>query len=185
MGICCTAALWHGCGTARVGRGGRGWLAGAASAHAGQRVSGAHHGANITYSCNTLHRRNHRWHALLVRGQSALVGGVACAPSCGMVDWLSAAYCGGQAAGARSIFAYGVLPATMPRFISYLLYRWEETIRATVVIGLVGAGGLGRLLTNQLVSFNYQGVLTTLIIFVSITFAVDLVSALARSAFRG
>lgn len=133
----------------------------------------------------TLHGRNHRWHALLVRGQSALVGGVACAPSCGMVDWLSAAYCGGQAAGARSIFAYGVLPATMPRFISYLLYRWEETIRATVVIGLVGAGGLGRLLTNQLVNFNYQGVLTTLIVFVSITFAVDLVSALARSAFRG
>ena len=82
------------------------------------------------------------------------------------------------------VFAYGVYPATFPRFISYLLYRWEEAIRATVVIGLVGAGGLGRLLTEQLISFNYQGVLTTLIVFVGLTFAVDLISAAARSAYR-
>lgn len=88
-------------------------------------------------------------------------------------------------ADGRQVFAYAVLPATFPRFISYLLYRWEETIRATVVIGLVGAGGLGRLLTEQLVSFNYQGMLTTLVVFVGITFAVDLVSALARRSFRG
>ena len=82
------------------------------------------------------------------------------------------------------VFAYGVLPATFPRFIGYLLYRWEETIRATVVIGLVGAGGLGRLLTQQLVSFNYQGMLTTLVVFVMITFVVDLVSTVARRSFR-
>ena len=82
------------------------------------------------------------------------------------------------------IFTYGVLPPTFPRFISYMLYRWEETIRATVVIGLVGAGGLGRLLTEQLIGFNYQGVLTTLIVFVGLTFLIDLISATARRAFR-
>lgn len=82
------------------------------------------------------------------------------------------------------IFTYGVLPPTFPRFISYMLYRWEETIRATVVIGLVGAGGLGRVLTEQLIGFNYQGVLTTLIVFVGLTFLVDLISAIARRAFR-
>ena len=51
-----------------------------------------------------------------------------------------------QGAKAPQVFAYGVLPPTIPRFIAYFLYRWEETIRATVVIGLVGAGGLGWLL---------------------------------------
>ena len=50
-----------------------------------------------------------------------------------------------KAQGARDgqVFAYGVLPSTIPRFIGYFLYRWEENIRATVVIGLVGARRLG------------------------------------------
>lgn len=89
-----------------------------------------------------------------------------------------------QGAGSGQVFAYGVLPSTFPRFLAYLLYRWEETIRATVVIGLVGAGGLGRTLTQQLSAFDYQGVLTTLLIFVTLTFLVDLISATARKSFR-
>ena len=89
-----------------------------------------------------------------------------------------------QGAAGAQIFAYGVLPATTPRFIGYLLYRWEETIRATVVIGLVGAGGLGRLLTEQLSSFDYQGVLSTLIIFIALILMVDLTSNMIRRAYR-
>jgi phosphonate transport system permease protein len=68
--------------------------------------------------------------------------------------------------------------------VGYLVYRWEEVIRATVVIGLVGAGGLRRTLTDQLSAFDYQGVLTTLVVFVGLIFLVDLVSAAARRAFR-
>ena len=89
-----------------------------------------------------------------------------------------------QGSSGLQVFAYGVLPPTFPRFIGYTFYRWEETIRATVMVGLVGAGGLGRLLTEQLSSFDYRGVLTILIVFVAITFLVDLVSARVRRAFR-
>jgi phosphonate transport system permease protein len=89
-----------------------------------------------------------------------------------------------QGAGGGQVFAYGVLPPTLPRFVGYLLYRWEEVIRATVIIGLVGAGGLGRILTEQLSAFDYRGVLTTLIVFVGLIFLVDMVSAAARRAFR-
>ncbi|MCB0213108.1 MAG: ABC transporter permease subunit [Anaerolineae bacterium] len=91
-----------------------------------------------------------------------------------------------KALGARGgdIFTYGILPLSAPRFLSYGLYRWEEAIRATVVIGLVGAGGLGQLLTEQLSSFDYQGVFTTLIVFISLIFVVDLISATVRRSFR-
>ncbi|NEP12600.1 MAG: ABC transporter permease subunit [Symploca sp. SIO2C1] len=82
------------------------------------------------------------------------------------------------------VFLYGVLPRTLPRFLAYLLYRWEVCIRSTVIVGLVGAGGLGRLLTEQLTSFDYQGVLTTLIVFISLTFLVDLISAFVRRTLR-
>ncbi|WP_009632951.1 PhnE/PtxC family ABC transporter permease [Synechocystis sp. PCC 7509] len=78
------------------------------------------------------------------------------------------------------IFLYGVLPQTMPKFIAYILYRWEVCIRATVIVGLVGAGGLGRLLTEQLSSFDYPGVVATLVCFIGLTFFVDIISATIR-----
>jgi phosphonate transport system permease protein len=89
-----------------------------------------------------------------------------------------------QGAGSGGVFVYGALPPMFPRFISYLLYRWEEIIRATVIVGLVGAGGLGRSLTEHLASFDYQAVLATLIIFIVITFIVDIISASARKTLR-
>jgi phosphonate transport system permease protein len=87
-------------------------------------------------------------------------------------------------ASPAQVFLYAVLPLTLPRFIAYILYRWEVCIRATVIVGLVGAGGLGRLLTEQLSSFDYKGLLTTLIVFLGLTFGVDLISASVRRALR-
>ena len=89
-----------------------------------------------------------------------------------------------QGAPETGVFLYGVLPATLPRFVAYSLYRWEVCIRATVIVGLVGAGGLGRLLTEQLSSFDYPGVAATLIVFVILTFLVDMVSASVRRTIR-
>ncbi len=89
-----------------------------------------------------------------------------------------------QGAGMGGVFMYGALPPTYPRFISYLLYRWEEIIRATVIVGQVGAGGLGRSLTEQLSSFDNQAVLAILIVFIVITFIVDMISASARKTLR-
>ena len=73
--------------------------------------------------------------------------------------------------GARplSVALYGVLPALVPRAITLAAYRWEECIRATVLVGLVGAGGLGTLLVQQLGSFDYPGVIVTLGAFIAIT----------------
>ena len=82
------------------------------------------------------------------------------------------------------MFLYGVLPAAAPRYLSYVLYRWEVTIRATVMVGLVGAGGLGRVLTEQLSSFDYDAIVTTLGCYVVLTFLVDMVSAAARRDLR-
>nr|MBZ8179937.1 phosphate ABC transporter permease [Oscillatoria salina IIICB1] len=64
------------------------------------------------------------------------------------------------------------------------LYRWEVCLRETVIVGLVGAGGLGRLLTEQLSSFDYQKVVVTLGCFVWLTFVVDWLSGLARRGLR-
>ncbi len=83
-----------------------------------------------------------------------------------------------------STFLYGALPVTLPSAIAYILYRWEVCIRATVIVGIVGAGGLGRLISEQLARFDYDGVAASLLFLVALTFLVDLVSAAARRAMR-
>jgi phosphonate transport system permease protein len=82
------------------------------------------------------------------------------------------------------VFLYGVLPLSLPRFLAYDLYRWEVCMRETVIVGLVGAGGLGRLLTEQLSSFDYRGMVMTLSAFLLLTFLVDWVSGVVRRSLR-
>jgi phosphonate transport system permease protein len=89
-----------------------------------------------------------------------------------------------QGTPAILVFLYGVLPLTFTRFIAYILYRWEVCMRETVIVGLVGAGGLGRLLSEQLSSFAYDQVVVTLGCFVCLTFGVDWISQAARRSLR-
>lgn len=91
-----------------------------------------------------------------------------------------------QHAGAspRQVFVYGALPMTLPQSLAYIFYRWEVCTRETVIVGFVGAGGLGRLLTEQLSSFDYSGVLATLLALLVLTFIVDMLSTAARRAIR-
>jgi phosphonate transport system permease protein len=89
-----------------------------------------------------------------------------------------------QGASAPLVFLYGVLPLTLPRFLAYDLYRWEVCMRETVIVGLVGAGGLGRVLVEQLSSFDYRGLLITLSGFVILTFLVDWLGGGARRSLR-
>ncbi|MCZ2828523.1 ABC transporter permease subunit [Modestobacter sp. VKM Ac-2986] len=79
---------------------------------------------------------------------------------------------------------YSVLPAATGPVLAYALYRWEVAVRDTVLVGLLGAGGLGALLASRLAVFDWGAVTTVLVALVVLTAAVDLVSARARAALR-
>lgn len=87
-----------------------------------------------------------------------------------------------RAAGASKLeaAAYATVPAALDRFVSLGLYRWEVAIRETVVVGVVGAGGLGRALDQELSSFAWSNVTGILLALVAVTFLVDAVSAALR-----
>jgi phosphonate transport system permease protein len=89
-----------------------------------------------------------------------------------------------QGASSPQVFVYGVLPAALPRCLAYVLYRWEVCIRATVMVGFVGAGGIGRLLGDQMSSFDYRSVATSLIAMLVLTFGVDSLSSRIRRTLR-
>jgi phosphonate transport system permease protein len=71
-----------------------------------------------------------------------------------------------------------------PRFATLSLYRWEVAMRETVIVGLVGAGGLGRLLSQQNAAFDRAGMVTTVAALVALALMVDLTSARMRAALR-
>ncbi len=89
-----------------------------------------------------------------------------------------------QAAGAGRLplVVYGVLPQALPAFVSYTLYRWECAIRASAILGFVGAGGLGQQLELSMRMFDFHEVLTLLAILWILVASVDAVSGVVRRA---
>ncbi|PRY42095.1 phosphonate transport system permease protein [Geodermatophilus tzadiensis] len=79
---------------------------------------------------------------------------------------------------------YGVAPVVAGPVLAYALHRWEVTVRDTLLVGLLGAGGLGALLASELATFDWPAVATVLAATVVLTLAVDLVGDRARRALR-
>ncbi len=88
-----------------------------------------------------------------------------------------------QSVGANKlqIFFYGWMPQALPNFVSYTLYRWECAVRASAILGLVGAGGLGQQIEISMRMFNFNEVLTILILLFLMVAAVDYLSARVRA----
>ena len=79
-------------------------------------------------------------------------------------------------------FCYGLLPQNAAELTSYTVYRWECAIRSSVVLGFVGAGGLGQLMDGSMKMFNGGEVFTMLGVFVGLVALADRVSAGLRKA---
>jgi phosphonate transport system permease protein len=79
-------------------------------------------------------------------------------------------------------FFFGLLPQNAAELTSYTVYRWECAIRSSVVLGFVGAGGLGQQMDNSMKMFNGGEVLTMLAVFVALVALADRVSAGLRRA---
>jgi phosphonate transport system permease protein len=67
-----------------------------------------------------------------------------------------------QGMGKGLVFLYATLPQVLPQLLSYILYRWENNIRAAAVLGVVGAGGLGQLLSFHMGLFHMAKTATVL-----------------------
>jgi phosphonate transport system permease protein len=84
--------------------------------------------------------------------------------------------------GRLQAFVYALLPTHAAELASYTVYRWECAIRSSVVLGFVGAGGLGQQLDNSMKMFNGGEVATLLLIFIVLVALADSVSAWLRRA---
>jgi phosphonate transport system permease protein len=88
--------------------------------------------------------------------------------------------CAMTGANRIKIIAYALLPDILPGVCSISLYVWEFNVRASTVLGVVGAGGIGQELKNSVDLLLFPRVLTILLIILAMVMVIDHLSARLR-----
>ena len=79
---------------------------------------------------------------------------------------------------------YGIFPETSIKFINYILYRWEVTIRTTIVVGFVGAGGLGMAFKLAMSFFKYSEITLYMLCYLILVYLADFISKKCKDYIR-
>lgn len=87
-------------------------------------------------------------------------------------------------AGFLSVLVMGVLPQVMARFIGFVIYQLDSNLRNSTMVGIVGGGGIGATLFTAYQRFDYDVVLTILLVIIAIIMLFELVSARIRKVFQ-
>ena len=75
---------------------------------------------------------------------------------------------------------WGVVPQILPVVTSQWLFRFEINVRASAVLGMIGAGGVGSELVSQLVFRNFPAVGAVLLMTIAVVLSIDTASAAVR-----
>jgi phosphonate transport system permease protein len=80
-----------------------------------------------------------------------------------------------QSTGASrwQLVLFGWLPQALPNILGYTLYRWECALRASALMGFVGAGGIGQAIELSMRMFDYHEAVSLIIIIVLLSAAVE------------
>lgn len=86
------------------------------------------------------------------------------------------------ASGARTLqtLRWAVTPQILPEVIAFWLYRFEINIRASAILGILGAGGVGSLLAQVFERRDWERIGITLTVIIVVTVIVDQISGAVR-----
>ena len=85
-------------------------------------------------------------------------------------------------ASGPQVFFSAVWPSVLPQFVSNHLYLWEFNIRDYTVLGLIGAGGLGLLISEAASLFQWDRLATIVLVVIALVTVFDAVSRRIRQA---
>lgn len=85
-------------------------------------------------------------------------------------------------ASRMQVFFLAVWPSVLPQFVSNHLYIWEFNIRDSTILGLIGAGGLGLLISEAVSLFQWSRLATLLIVVIALVMLFDGISRRIRQA---
>ena len=85
-------------------------------------------------------------------------------------------------ASPSQVFFSAVWPSVLPQFVSNHLYVWEFNIRDSTILGLIGAGGLGLLISEAVSLFQWGRLATILLVVIALVVLFDTLSRRIRQA---
>ena len=81
------------------------------------------------------------------------------------------------------VIRFGVMPQVMPVLLTNALYMFESNTRAATILGIVGAGGIGFLLSDNLRAFEFSNALTIIIMIIIVVYFIDYGSRVLRERY--
>ena len=90
-----------------------------------------------------------------------------------------------QATGANKIqtIIYAVVPQIIPPYISFTMYRWDINVRMSTIIGFVGGGGIGFLLSQNINLLDYRAASAQMLAIAVVVASMDYISSVIREKF--
>jgi phosphonate transport system permease protein len=83
-------------------------------------------------------------------------------------------------AGRLTSIAYALVPDVLPVLLSTTLFWWEFNIRASTVLGVVGAGGIGQELKNSIDLLDFARLFTIIAVILVVVTTLDQLSGWLR-----
>jgi phosphonate transport system permease protein len=71
------------------------------------------------------------------------------------------------------VIRFGVMPQVMPVLLTNALYMFESNVRAATILGIVGAGGIGFLLSDNLRAFEFSNAMTIILMIIVVVYIID------------
>jgi phosphonate transport system permease protein len=80
---------------------------------------------------------------------------------------------------------FGVLPQVMPVILSIVLYNFESNVRSGTILGIVGAGGIGFLLSDRISAYRWDEAWSIIFLIIAMVYLIDAFSAVIRTRLIG
>lgn len=80
---------------------------------------------------------------------------------------------------------FGVMPQVMPVILSITLYNFESNVRSGTILGIVGAGGIGFLLSDRIGAYRWDEAWSIIFLIIGMVYLIDWMSAQIRARFIG
>ncbi len=80
---------------------------------------------------------------------------------------------------------YAIMPQVLPVHLSVLLYNFESNVRSSTILGIVGAGGIGFMLSDRISIYNWDQAWTMIFLIIAMVYVIDWLSGKIRTRLIG
>ena len=87
-----------------------------------------------------------------------------------------------RASGANGlqVIIYGIIPQIVNPYMSFTIYRWDINVRMSAIVGMIGGGGIGQRLVQEMRVSNYSNAVVFMLLIMIAVWAMDELSARLR-----